>query len=432
MARAFFSGIDASGKVGLWVTHGTAGSTHEISVTGAASGGVLPQDITAFNHEAIFVGRAEQNTPGIPEPSGLWVTNGTAAGTHEIINIGVTSNLAVFHSEILFGGADAANNQGLWVTNGTAAGTHEITSIVSHSYDLTVSNNQVLFGGVNALNQQGLWVTDGTAAGTHEITVNGAGSGGIIPQGLTAFNGQVLFSAEGEASGNVGLWATDGTTAHEIPVDGAYATGVHPYEFTVFNGKVLFGGVDAAGNTGLWVTDGTTAGTHEITVNGAYFSGLFLSDLTVFNNEVLFEGTDAGGKNGLWVTDGTTAGTHEITVNGAPLGSRPSDLTVFNTHEVLFNAHGLWVTDGTTAGTHEITSIDGASLNGLNPSDLTVLGAPDFALKGSSAGQLGSTSQLVQAMAGFDGGSGAGESLNTAPLGADTSQQTLLTIPQHG
>jgi len=43
----------------------------------------------------------------------------------------------------------------------------------------------------------------------------------------------------------------------------------------------------------------------------------------------------------------------------------------------------------------------------------------------------GSTSQLVQAMAGFGGGSGAADSLNTVPLGADTSQQTLLTTPQH-
>jgi hypothetical protein len=42
-----------------------------------------------------------------------------------------------------------------------------------------------------------------------------------------------------------------------------------------------------------------------------------------------------------------------------------------------------------------------------------------------------SNDQLVQAMAGFTGSSGAGESLNTAPLGADPSQQTLLTTPQH-
>jgi hypothetical protein len=50
---------------------------------------------------------------------------------------------------------------------------------------------------------------------------------------------------------------------------------------------------------------------------------------------------------------------------------------------------------------------------------------------GATGSSDGSTSQLVQAMAGFDGGSAAGESLNAAPLSADTSQQTLLTTPQH-
>jgi hypothetical protein len=34
-------------------------------------------------------------------------------------------------------------------------------------------------------------------------------------------------------------------------------------------------------------------------------------------------------------------------------------------------------------------------------------------------------------MAGFTGGIGAGESLNAAPLDADTSQQAFLTTPQH-
>jgi hypothetical protein len=43
----------------------------------------------------------------------------------------------------------------------------------------------------------------------------------------------------------------------------------------------------------------------------------------------------------------------------------------------------------------------------------------------------GSNDQLVQAMAGFGVGSGAGDSLNAPPLGADTSQQPLLTTPQH-
>jgi hypothetical protein len=41
-----------------------------------------------------------------------------------------------------------------------------------------------------------------------------------------------------------------------------------------------------------------------------------------------------------------------------------------------------------------------------------------------------STAQLVQAMAGFGGGSGAADGLN-AGLNTDTSQQPLLTTPQH-
>ncbi len=43
-----------------------------------------------------------------------------------------------------------------------------------------------------------------------------------------------------------------------------------------------------------------------------------------------------------------------------------------------------------------------------------------------------STSQLVQAMAGFGGGSGAADEMNAGVITTDASQQTLLTAPQHG
>src|SRR5262245_32954884 len=51
--------------------------------------------------------------------------------------------------------------------------------------------------------------------------------------------------------------------------------------------------------------------------------------------------------------------------------------------------------------------------------------APD--LPGGGA----STSQLVQAMAGCGGGSGAADNVNNAFPGADMSQQQFLTTPQH-
>jgi len=50
---------------------------------------------------------------------------------------------------------------------------------------------------------------------------------------------------------------------------------------------------------------------------------------------------------------------------------------------------------------------------------------------GAGSGTADSTAQLVQAMAGFGGGRGAADGLNTVPLAADTPQQPLLTTPHH-
>jgi hypothetical protein len=85
------------------------------------------------------------------------------------------------------------------------------------------------------------------------------------------------------------------------------------------------------------------------------------------------------------------------------------------------------------SGAFEVYDIANNQLTGAAP--LGAVGT-DWQLGGfavdppTGSGSSGSTSQLVQAMAGF-GGSGAGESLNTAPLSAETSQQPLLATPQH-
>jgi len=94
-------------------------------------------------------------------------------------------------------------------------------------------------------------------------------------------------------------------------------------------------------------------------------------------------------------------------------------------------------TSNTNPGALQVYDIQGDTLTGTaaltppasNPiaATSTVGGmATDF-----SAPASGSTSQLVQAMAGFGDGSGAAESLNAGPLSAETSQQPLLTTPQH-
>ena len=118
---------------------------------------------------------------------------------------------------------------------------------------MIVFNNEVLFNGVDANGLSGLWVTDGTVGGTHELV---AGAGG----------------------------ASD-------------PAGLNPTNITVSNGEVVFSGLDASGDMGLWVSDGTAAGTVRLTgIAGADLAGLAPSDLTVYNGEVLFRGLDQSGR----------------------------------------------------------------------------------------------------------------------------------------
>src|SRR5262249_60401645 len=91
-------------------------------------------------------------------------------------------DLTVFNGKVLFAGLDTANQIGLWVTDGTAAGTHEITGISganatgllqfpggTGSPDFTVFNGEALFNGVDAHRARGLWETAGTAPGTPQL-----------------------------------------------------------------------------------------------------------------------------------------------------------------------------------------------------------------------------------------------------------------------
>src|SRR5437667_209550 len=111
----------------------------------------------------------------------------------------------------LLNGNNDRQGFGLWLSDGTAAGTHEITGVVGayannfRPFDLTRFGNVVAFSGA-ASDSFGLWVSDGTAAGTIELL------DGIFPSLLTVFGGKLLF-AGGVTFGHSSVWITDGTSA---------------------------------------------------------------------------------------------------------------------------------------------------------------------------------------------------------------------------
>jgi ELWxxDGT repeat protein len=249
-----FVGQDGGGQFELWITDGTAPGTYELTgITGLSqAGGFNSPDLTAFNGEVLFQGT---DTSGA---IGLWVTDGTVAGTHEVTGIigasstgflkGVNStDFTVFNGEVLFEGINASGSQGLWITDGTAAATHEITGISGaftgtyggltgfHPGNFTVYNNKVLFSASDTTFGGGadqLWITDGTAAGTHELIGISGASFNLFPEDMTLFNGKVLFAGQDSAF-HMGLWITDGTVTGTHEITNAVEV-VNP-DFTLFN-----------------------------------------------------------------------------------------------------------------------------------------------------------------------------------------------------
>src|SRR5260370_29679615 len=101
----------------------------------------------------------------------------------------------------------------------------------------------------------------------------------------------------------------------------------------------------------------------------------------------------------------------------APIhGPGASDLVLRNVNTGAFEVYDI--------ANKQLSGAASLGAVGLDWQTGSIAAAPPSASMGSPDA---STSQLVQAMAGFGGGSGAADSLNAAVVGADTSQQTFLT-----
>ena len=343
--------------------------------------------------------QANDGTHGVE----LWVTDGTAAGTHLLddINPGLYGSYpqnitALDNGKALFQANDGTHGVELWVTDGTAAGTALVKDIYPGSlgfYQLKITalgNGKAVFSASDATHGDELWVTDGTAAGTHLLDDINPGSGNSYPFNITALgNGKALFEANDATHGDE-LWVTDGTAAGTALVDDIWpgGSGSSPrYITTLGNGKALFSADDGTPGDELWVTDGTAAGTKDI------YPGYGISSPHGFtalgNGKAVFAATDSTHGTELWVTDGTAAGTALVKdINPGSVASFPRFISAIGNGKALFQAffgidgnNELWVTDGTAAGTALLNDIYpgyGSSNPGYgssNPWSFTVLQA---------------------------------------------------------
>ena len=293
----------------------------------------------------------------------------------------------------LFAINDYQGDDWLWITDGTATGTHSLEVMVPDSVlqgtagsFLTSTSGYAYFASYSGDDwwtnaAVSLWRTDGTSAGTQEIaTVSDRvmwSMDAVIQLGDT-----LLWVSEGETQSDgteARLWAYDETTGALTSLLSARDFKLHL--FTALGDEhVVFTRSDPVEGGQLWITDGTVAGTQMLLDPNPGIRNRTPSYVEAINDLIVFTLPVHGVtfSSELWVSDGTVAGTHKL-IDLDPTGT-DSVVGLVASGDTLFfyaadgTAQRLYVTDGTAAGTTALRTRDGTLLDVTYISDLTPLG----------------------------------------------------------
>jgi ELWxxDGT repeat protein len=305
----------------LWTTDGTVSGTVPIAgvqargTPGVVKGGKL-----------YFYGRRANYAAET-----VWVSDGTTAGTVPLTSADVTpAGIYDLGGSVIFLGGSWTLGSGVFKTNGTAAGTTLVTS-VSGVTKGAVLNGAAIFG-AGATGARELWRTDGTAAGTKKL----ADLHMVRPIGVML--GTFYFVGQTPAHG-AELWRTDGTPAGTEMVIDLYPgvesahRGWTDSMFAVSKNAIYFSAFDGSGSgSKIFRSDGTAAGTTlliDVTPSNQSGEG-WIYPLTIVGDWLFFPAEDTvNGSNErhVWMSDGTTSGTYRLPGNFErwPLVDGPTD-----------------------------------------------------------------------------------------------------------
>ncbi|HEX6862396.1 MAG TPA: hypothetical protein VF414_06260 [Thermoanaerobaculia bacterium] len=352
------------------------------------------------------------------EGGGIWVTDGTPAGTRLLQRTGLhgLSQAAAADGRVLIEVTDEYEIGELWVTDGTVAGTFLATRggpSWSHYWGWSGplsagrANGRLVFPGFRSSEtfEQVLWSSDGSREGSHPIVEARTGRSSY-PSRLTPFRDGLLAWTCSDRTGELrfaqgtettllsawedsdcaplrsgllalgdtavflrhdGLWRTDGTPEGTQPLFQGSSPAGNPFNLARFGDEAAISVSTRAGDTyrvEIWLTDGTPEGTrkHQELPADTDTAGLTFAAgrLWFFDTVLLANGEQAVGP---WVSDGTPTGTYPLSDK---YGVAPpvKFFLVEAGGRVLFlfaeigQAPAIWGSDGTPAGTGPAVTVE--------------------------------------------------------------------------
>ncbi|HEU4417382.1 MAG TPA: hypothetical protein VFT55_00510, partial [Planctomycetota bacterium] len=335
-ARGWFRARDSSGESGLYVTDGTVAGT-----TRVLDGFVTP--VHEFAGRLLFI-NANISPPG----NALYSTDGTAAGTvHLVANMEATVTVhGSCNGRLVFSDRPTSSTSRIWSTDMTPGGTIQLGQLLGTFFATTLGNEVLLFG--NPVSGTVIHATNGTNF-VPRFTFPLGNDLHHISRTAPVLGNHAYFLARYFPGTSVidELWRTDGTTVTTVTTLGPSAI---RYIGRAGNGLVITGD---DGTTDTLFSDGTAAGTTVMTsaVRGFTF--------TTLGSLAFFVGSTAAHGSELWRTDGTSAGTFPLMdATPGPTASQFSSLTPGTTTLYCFvnNQFRLLASDGTVAGTRLLSS----------------------------------------------------------------------------
>lgn len=337
--RLWYQGAGGNGWE-LWTSDGTAAGTVEIDLQ--PNGASWPAAFQVVGNRVIFSATVQ------PYGRDPWVSDGTPAGTHRLIDLAEQSGPNLYPrvgGEVVFGGKHPLHGNGLFVTDGTPSNTRFIGQRPAY-VDSSAPTSFHLLGDRVAITTSGdrsLWIADGPDSVPTRL------HSGVLPQWTVPFRHGLLMVSESR------LWWSDGTGEGTYPLD---VPGLVSQAYlTVAGDQVFFVGQDLAGIE-LWKTDGTARGTVRVADLIPGVASSYPTELTAMGDLLFFHAVHPSFGREVWVSDGTAAGTRVLGDNFPSSGSgQPGPFAVVG-DMMFYNSVELWMSDGTVAGTRMVKDIN--------------------------------------------------------------------------